>query len=138
MAFIVDGDSRAALDEYVRARRVHQVTSEFLFVNARGGRLSVQGIANALSVLARTAGIQRRVTPHMFRHTAATLFLRNGASLRHVQEFLGHSSIATTQRYTHVVCEDLRRALQDHHPKANLVEPKRSPRRQGRRPRTSR
>lgn len=57
-----------------------------------------------------------RVTPHMLRHTAATQLLRNGVDLRIVQEFLGHASITTTQRYTHVSRTDLLAALRSRHP----------------------
>src|SRR5262249_55241610 len=66
------------------------------------------------------AGIDRHVTPHMLRHTVATLLLRNGVDIRVVQEFLGHASIATTQRYTHVSKEHLRSVLTSHHPSLTL------------------
>ena len=62
------------------------------------------------------AGVKPRVTPHMLRHTAATQLLRNGVDLRIVQEFLGHASITTTQRYTHVSRTDLVAALRSRHP----------------------
>ena len=73
-----------------------------------------------IAQLRREAGIQRHVTPHMLRHTVATLLLRNGADIRVVQEFLGHASIATTQRYTHVTKEHLVGALRKYHPSSTL------------------
>ena len=62
------------------------------------------------------AGLDRHVTPHMIRHTVATLLLRNGADIRVVQEFLGHASIATTQRYTHITKQHLLAVLRANHP----------------------
>jgi site-specific recombinase XerD len=91
-----------------------------LFVNSAGRALTTQGVATALRGLAQAAGIPRRVTPHMLRHTVATLLLRNGADLRVVQEFLGHASIVMTQRYTQVAKEQLIRTLENHHPRAGF------------------
>jgi site-specific recombinase XerD len=94
--------------------------SPALFVNASGGRLSTQGITNVIARLRREARIKRHVTPHMLRHTVATLLLKNGVDIRVVQEFLGHASIATTQRYTHVTKEHMVRVLRKRHPSLNL------------------
>jgi integrase len=69
------------------------------------------------------AGIDRHITPHMLRHTVATLLLRNGMDIRVVQEFLGHASIATTQRYTHIVKEHLIGELRKRHPSLSLRVP---------------
>ncbi|MDQ3820036.1 MAG: tyrosine-type recombinase/integrase, partial [Acidobacteriota bacterium] len=66
------------------------------------------------------ARIKRHVTPHMLRHTVATLLLRNGLDIRVVQEFLGHASIVTTQRYTHVTKEHMVRELRKRHPSLRL------------------
>lgn len=105
-----------ALDAYLRRRSPLDLAHSSLFVNAFRGPLSAQGIAGMLARLAEGAGIRRRVTPHMLRHTVATLLLRNGADLRIVQEFLGHASISTTERYTHVTKEHLVGSLVKHHP----------------------
>jgi site-specific recombinase XerD len=70
--------------------------------------------------LRHDAGIDRHITPHMLRHTVATLLLRNGVDIRVVQEFLGHTSIATTQRYTHVAKEHLIGVLRKRHPSFDL------------------
>ena len=69
---------------------------------------------------AKAAGVEQRVTPHMIRHTVATLLLRYGADIRIVQEVLGHASIATTQRYTHVSKDHLFSALRARHPSHHL------------------
>jgi integrase/recombinase XerD len=116
LAILTDHRSLEAVSTYLRHRRGMRLEHESFLVNAAGGPLSSQGVARALSRLATAAGITTRVTPHMIRHTVATLLLRNGADIRVVQEVLGHSSIAMTQRYTHVSKEHLRATLQLHHP----------------------
>src|SRR2546429_4436075 len=91
-------------------------TSRNSDMNASGERLSTQGMANVIAQFRRDAGIERHVTPHMLRHTVATLLLRNGVDVRVVWEFLGHASIATTQRYTHVTKDHLVQVLRERHP----------------------
>ena|SRR5437762_12757134 len=71
---------------------------------------------NVISQFRKDAGIERHITPRMLRHTVATLLLRNGVDIRMVQEFLGHASIATTQRYTRITKDHLVRVLREHHP----------------------
>lgn len=120
LAFVVDEQTVRIQREHVQVRV--QLTSESpaLFVNALGNRLSTQGIANIISQFRKDAGIERHVTPHMLRHTVATLLLRNGVDIRVVQEFLGHASIATTQRYTHITKDHLVRVLRAHHPSLGI------------------
>ncbi|MFN0139227.1 MAG: tyrosine-type recombinase/integrase [Pyrinomonadaceae bacterium] len=116
MAFIVDRKTAAIQSEYLNARLKIDTECEALFVNALGSRLSPQGIANIVRLLRKECGIQRNVTPHMLRHTVATMLLKNGVDIRVVQEFLGHASIATTQRYTHISKDHLVSELQARHP----------------------
>jgi integrase/recombinase XerD len=89
-----------------------------LFLNRRGDRLTRQGFWGLLKGYARQAGIQATVTPHSIRHSFASHMLRGGASLRQVQEFLGHASISTTQVYTHLTDEHLAREYRQAHPRA--------------------
>lgn len=77
-------------------------SKEILFVNSRGEKLTDRSLRRLISNYAKDAGIQREVTPHVFRHTFATELLNNGVDIRYLQELLGHSSISTTQVYTHV------------------------------------
>jgi integrase/recombinase XerD len=120
LAFAVDKTTRQIQQTHVALRmRIASPTSA-LFLNVSGNRLSTQGIAAIISRLCKNGGIERRVTPHMLRHTVATLLLRNGADVRVVQEFLGHSSIATTQRYTHISKNHLIGVLQKRHPSLGL------------------
>lgn len=120
LAFVVDKESIHIQREYLKARARIKTEHRALFLNSSAGRLSTQGFANVIVQLRRQAKIERHITPHMLRHTVATLLLRNGADIRVVQEFLGHTSIATTQRYTHITKEHLIKALRKHHPSLSL------------------
>jgi site-specific recombinase XerD len=116
VAVLPDGRSAACIKTYLSRRTAMTLGHEGLFVNAAGSRLTTQGVARALAIIAAAAGVETKITPHMLRHTVATLLLRNGADIRVVQEVLGHSSISMTERYTHVSKEHLRSTLQAHHP----------------------
>lgn len=116
LAFVVDKVAIKIHKEYLNSRQQIQTESPAFFLNSRGNRLSPQGIAKVIHQLCQDSGIKRHVTPHMLRHTVATLLLRNGVDIRLVQEFLGHASIVTTQRYTHVAKEHMIRELQNRHP----------------------
>ena len=89
-----------------------------LFLNAHGRPLTRQGYWLILKRCAAAAGIGTRLSPHTLRHSFATHLLRGGASLRHVQELLGHANISTTQVYTHLTDEQVRRVFESAHPRA--------------------
>jgi site-specific recombinase XerD len=113
----------AALRTYLeRARpalaaRNRRGAPEEIFLNARGGRLSRMGFWKIVRQRAAQAGLKGRIHPHLLRHTYATHLLHGGASLRVVQELLGHSRLATTQVYTHVDAAYLQRAHRQYHPR---------------------
>ncbi len=89
-----------------------------LFVNARGGRLSRQGLYKIVQRHARSAALDDRMSPHTLRHSFATHLLAGGCDLRTLQEMLGHADIATTQMYTHLSAQRLQDVYRDAHPRA--------------------
>ncbi len=109
------------LKEYidnVRPKLLRNKESSYIFLNMKGGKLSRIGFWKVLKEYAKMIGIEKKVHPHVFRHTFATHMLMNGCDLRVLQEILGHASITTTQRYTHVSITHLKEAHRRYHPRA--------------------
>jgi len=99
--------ARTALNAWLARRDELKPRSDALFVNRHGGRLTARTIARHLSRYALIAGMRRHVHPHALRHSFATHLLDMGADLRGIQELLGHASLSTTKKYTHVSSERL-------------------------------
>lgn len=90
------------------------------FVNRLGNEISDQSVRNMINGYVEAAGIQQHITPHMFRHSFATLLLEEDVDIRYIQQLLGHSSITTTQIYTHVTSKKQRDILTTKHPRNKL------------------
>ncbi|PIR21034.1 MAG: tyrosine recombinase XerC [Deltaproteobacteria bacterium CG11_big_fil_rev_8_21_14_0_20_47_16] len=109
-----------AIQDYLleRNKLLSAAPMQPMFINRSGGRITVRSVERMVQKVLRRSGIQKRVTPHMLRHTFATHMLNHGADLRGIQELLGHSSLSTTQRYTHVTIDQLMAVYDKTHPKA--------------------
>lgn len=115
-------EARQALAEYLRDRKkvllennVQNPTKQ-LFINQKGEPITVGGMRYILNRYSGKEGINHHINPHAFRHSFATTMLNNGADVRMVKEMLGHSSISTTQRYTHVTREQLAKVYEEAFP----------------------
>ncbi len=104
--------------EETRPKLARKKDEVALFLNPRGDRLTRQGFWQKLKEYARAAGLDAQISPHTLRHSFATHMLSGGADLRAVQELLGHANISTTQVYTHLTSEHVRRTYERSHPRA--------------------
>jgi len=118
----VGGPALEAISKYRQAARVH---SGPLFINKSRSRLSTRTIWHMIRSRLVQAGLPANLSPHKLRHSFATHLLDNGADLRSVQALLGHASLSTTQIYTHVTVERLKRAYESAHPRAASDTPRR-------------
>jgi len=117
----IGSKAREALEDYLSDPKRPKPVGKHagaVFLNARGGRLTTRAIGLIVARCARDSGLGRRVHPHMLRHSFATHMLDAGADLKSVQELLGHAHLTTTQIYTHVSIERLRKVYEQSHPRA--------------------
>lgn len=111
------------MNNYINDARndiLNGVLSEYLFISKSGKPLSPRMIENIVKEYARKKNIKSKVTPHTLRHTYATDLLNNGADIRSVGELLGHASLSTTQIYTHVTAEHLKKVYNKAHPRGKM------------------
>ena len=97
--------------------KINKKCEDILFLNSRGSAMSRVIVFIIIKELTEKAGINKKISPHTFRHSFATHLLQNGADLRYIQEMLGHSSITTTGIYTHLKNEELRDVILNYHPR---------------------
>lgn len=116
----IGSDASRYIKLYREQIRIHQTPAkgmeDILFLSKRGAALSRVMVFYIIRQLAKTAGIKKTVSPHTFRHSFATHLVEGGADLRAVQEMLGHASITTTEIYTHLDRDFLRKTLEQFHP----------------------
>lgn len=105
------------IKEYLRYKYMKGFKSKEIFVNKFGKRLSVRGIRKIIMKWIKKASIHKKVSPHTFRHTFATHLLESGCDLRSIQEMLGHKSLSTTNIYTHVTLQRLKKIYERIHPR---------------------
>ena len=113
-------DILSALSDYYLLFKENIKNSEYFFVNRLNTRLSEQSIRLMINKYAKESNLQLHITPHMFRHSVATLLLENGVDIRYIQNILGHSTISTTQIYAQVNEAPKRRILRLKHPRVKF------------------
>jgi integrase/recombinase XerC len=119
-------EGREALAAYLPARQARikaEKPTGALFVNRRGGPLSIPGVRWIIKSYAERSGLDKNVHPHALRHSFATHLVNSGCDVRVVQELLGHASLSTTQRYTHVNMERLKEVYAQSHPHGGTTHP---------------
>ena len=111
----IGNQALSALKEYMDGRKAN---NKFIFVNKNGTRLGDRSVRNIINKYILEQAMAQHVTPHMFRHSFATHLLNRGADLRSVQELLGHVNLSTTQIYTHLTTEKIKKVYDQAHPRA--------------------
>ena len=108
------------LQKYIKERAQDISNNDYLLINRLHNRLSEQSVRNMITNYAKQSGITLHITPHMFRHSFATLLLEEDVDIRYIQQMLGHSSITTTQIYTHTSVNKQKTILKQKHPRNQL------------------
>ncbi len=111
-------NAREVILQYLRRRTELKPKDDFFFLNNRGSGLTTRSIERIVKKYGLLSGISKNISPHALRHTFATHLLGGGADLRSIQELLGHSSLSTTQRYTHTSIEQIMKIYDKTHPRA--------------------
>ena len=107
------------IDKYIVTMELNE--DDYFFLNRLGNRISEQSVRYMIKDYAKNANIPQHITPHMFRHSFTTLLLEEDVDLRYIQQMLGHSSITTTQIYTHTSISKQRTILASKHPRNKLL-----------------
>lgn len=120
--YIENPDVINALQAYEKEFFSEMEACGFFFINNWGARYSEQSVRNMIRKYTKLAGCPLHITPHMFRHSFATLLLEEDVDIRYIQNLLGHSSVTTTQIYTHISANKQRKILTDKHPRNRILK----------------
>lgn len=115
-----DTETKSIIKEYINLFHYQLNANEYFFINRLGNKLSEQSVRLMIKKYQKKLGIERNITPHMFRHSFATLLLEEGVDIRYIQHMLGHASISTTQIYTQVNMKQQRKILSSKHPRRHF------------------
>lgn len=121
MRIVYYGDyAKEGLNNYLSVRKtlLNNNESDYLYLNNHGKKLTTKGVEEIIKKILFVSGIEKNVTPHVLRHTFATMMINEGANVKVVQELLGHSSLDTTSIYTHITNDRLRSVYLNAHPRA--------------------
>lgn len=114
---ICDNEVKKTLKEYINLFANQLKENEYFLINRLGNKISEQSVRLMIKKHQKESGVQKHITPHMFRHSFATLLLEEGVDIRYIQHMLGHSSISTTQIYTQVNLKQQKKILNNKHPR---------------------
>lgn len=117
---ICDSEVKKQMKNYIDLFDINSNKSNYFFVNRLGNQLSEQSVRLMVHKYQKLSGLTKYITPHMFRHSFATLLLEEGVDIRYIQHMLGHSSISTTQIYTQVNMKQQKKILNTKHPRRHL------------------
>ena len=118
---ICNSEALSIIKQYIKIfKNFYNNDQSSLFINRLGNEISDQSIRGIIKTITQNSGIERHITPHMFRHTFATLLLERDVDIKYIQTLLGHSSIMTTQIYTHVNMKKQRQILTSKHPRKDI------------------
>lgn len=121
LVYLANPEVIGTFQTYLDFREKTGTQSEYVFINKVGTKLSTQAVRNLVSKYVNVCGISKNITPHAFRHTFASLLLEEGVDIKYIQEFLGHSSITTTQIYLHTSNQRKKDIISSMHPRQKLT-----------------
>lgn len=117
---ICDTEVKKQIRHYLDMFNIYSNKSDYFFINRLGNQLSEQSVRLMVHKYQKLSGLNKYITPHIFRHSFATLLLEEGVDIRYIQHMLGHSSITTTQIYTQVNMKQQKKILNTKHPRRHL------------------